>query len=122
MEETNVKITWEQYDTDVHKLAEMLKESKTDFHCIYGIPRGGLVIGAHLSHLLKIPLTDKPFGSYLVVDDVSDSGGTLADWRTKRMVRVKLATLYVKGGTSVMPDFWVAKYPKDKWIVYPWEI
>jgi len=119
---TDVKIEWQQYETDIHRLATSIKDANQDFHCIYGVPRGGLIMGVHLSHLLKIPLTDKPFGSYLVVDDISDSGTTLADWRNKRMVRVKIATLYVKGKTLAMPDFWVAKYPEDKWLVFPWEV
>lgn len=117
------KISWEQYNEDIHKLAEGIKVSKLEFHCIFAIPRGGYVIGVHLSHLLKIPLTVNPYGTFLVVDDVSDSGKTLQEYRSPRYgKRCKLATLYVKEGTSILPLFYVATFKKDVWIEFPWEV
>jgi hypoxanthine phosphoribosyltransferase len=119
---SEVKIDWKLYDEDVHKLAELIKKSKEQLHCIYAVPRGGLVIAVHLSHLLGLPITDNPFGHILVVDDISDSGSTLDKWRRKRLARVSIATLYVKEGTKVVPNFWVAEYKKDQWVEFPWEV
>jgi hypoxanthine phosphoribosyltransferase len=113
------KITWEQYNEDIHKLAKAIKESNTDFHCIYAVPRGGLVIGVHLSHLLKLPLTEHPYGNILIVDEISDTGKTLKQWQHKKYITA--ATLHIKKGTMVVPDYWIAEYPKDIWIIYPWE-
>lgn len=116
------KITWDQYDKDVHKLAEGIKSSGVELHCIYAIPRGAYIMGVHLSHLLKLPLVDKPYGTTLVVDEISDTGSTLSGYKKQRMKRVYTATLHIKEGTKTVPDFWVAKYVKNTWIQYPWEV
>lgn len=118
---SNVEISWELYDKDIHKLAEGIKSSNITLHCIYAIPRGGLVPAVHLSHLLGLPITDNPFGNILVVDDVSDTGSTLEKWKRKRLARVYLATLHIKEGTKTIPDFWVGQYKREQWIKYPWE-
>lgn len=116
----NVKISWEQYNKDIHKLASVIEEQQADLHCIYGIPRGGLIPAVHLSHLLDLPLVEKPYGKYLLVDDISDSGITLKNKVPPRAFCMT-ATLYTKKGTCYTPDFWVAEYPKEAWLIYPWE-
>lgn len=115
-------ISWDQYNKDVHELAKMIKASEEEFHCIYAIPRGGYILGVHLSHLLKIPLIEKPYGNTLVVDEISDTGGTLSSFQYKKMYRAKIATLHIKEETKTVPHFWVAKYKQNCWIEYPWEV
>lgn len=119
---SDVEISWELYDEDIHKLAALIKKSGEQFHCIYAVPRGGLVVAVHLSHLLGLPITDNPYGHILVVDDVSDTGTSLDKWRRKRLARVSLATLHMKEGTTTIPDFWVGKYKREQWLQYPWEV
>lgn len=117
------QVKWKQYDADIHLLAERIEEADIELHCLYAIPRGGLVIGTHLSHLLGLPLTDNPYGTYMVVDDVSDSGQTLQEFTTKRFGKnCVIATLYIKEGTSVVPTFFTRSFKKKEWIEFPWEV
>lgn len=108
-------ITWEQYNQDVKILLEKIRKSNIQFDNIYGIPRGGLVLAVHLSHLLNKPLTNDYSISSLIVDDVSDTGKTL-----KRFSRGIIATLYRKDHTITEPTFYARTI--NKWIIYPWEI
>lgn len=117
------RVSWEQYDADIHLLAKRIKESPVELHCIKAIPRGGLVVAVHLSHLLKLPMTENPYGTFLVVDDVSDSGSTLQEFTTKKFGRkCYIATLYIKEGTTVVPTFFTRSFKKEEWIEYPWEV
>jgi hypoxanthine phosphoribosyltransferase len=64
------------------------------------------------------PLVGK---NVLLVDDVADSGRTLAlvvDLLERVGVRVKTATLYAKPRSVIEPDFFWRK--TDRWIVFPW--
>lgn len=57
----------------------------------------------------------------LLVDDVADSGRTLAlvvDMLERVGVIVKTATLYYKPRSVIAPDFYWKK--TDRWIVFPW--
>lgn len=60
----------------------------------------------------------------LLVDDVSDSGASLAKGREHLMERnaseVRIATLHIKPWSKFVPDYYAAEV--DKWIVYPWEL
>jgi len=90
----------------------------TRFKSVCGIPRGGLVPAVYLSHLLDIPLVQKPEKESLICDDISDSGETLKMYRN---MRYSIATIYYHKQSIVEPDIWV--YEKtDKWIKFPWEI
>ena len=61
----------------------------------------------------------------LVIDDVSDGGSTfdfVVDRIRKRTsYKVYTASPYIKTGTKFIPDFYVTEFPKDKWIVFPFE-
>ena len=57
----------------------------------------------------------------LLVDDVSDSGRTLAKvlgLLTDEGAEVRTATLYTKSHTVLAPDFDYRR--TDDWIVFPW--
>ena len=83
---------------------------------IYGIPRGGLVLAVYLSHLLNIPIVDRPTGKEtLIVDDIADTGTTLNDFKD-----YTIATLYYHKQSKVKPDIWIYE-KKDNWILFPWE-
>jgi hypoxanthine phosphoribosyltransferase len=60
----------------------------------------------------------------LIVDDVSDSGQCLKlakqHLTEKNAVEIKIATLYAKTTTQILPDY-VEKII-DRWAVFPWEI
>ena len=62
----------------------------------------------------------------LVVDDISD-GGTTFDCvvdriRQRTNYKVYTAAPYIKTGTKFIPDFYVTEIPKDKWVVFPFEV
>lgn len=118
--QSKIKISWAQYDKDVHQLADNIKKAGLGLSCVCPIPRGGCPIGVHLSHLLEIPMRSIPRGRTLIVDDVSDSGKTLSKWQGKKGIYT--ATLYIKSSARVKPDFTVRCYKTDQWIVYPWEV
>jgi len=64
--------------------------------------------------------------STLVIDDISDGGTTLhfvCNQIKAKNSKAKLltATPYIKTGTKFIPDFYVTEFPKDKWIVFPFE-
>ncbi|WP_243666043.1 phosphoribosyltransferase [Vulcanisaeta sp. JCM 16159] len=60
----------------------------------------------------------------LVVDDVTDTGKTLAVARDILRFygarEVRTATLYVKPWSKIKPDYYVGT--TDKWILFPWEV
>ena len=121
-----VPITWEEFDSMAKALAYKLQDG--GFDSIYAIPRGGLVLGVRLSHLLNLPLVRwvEMNPNTLVVDDISDTGETLkhelvvAQYHTKSPM--KCATLHITPWTTHLSDFYVGvKNHKNTHIVYPWE-
>ncbi|MBN2478560.1 phosphoribosyltransferase [Candidatus Micrarchaeota archaeon] len=60
----------------------------------------------------------------LVVDDVSDSGESMAAVRDylaeKNPGEIKFASLHYKPQSKFRPDYYAET--TDKWIIYPWEI
>lgn len=63
-------------------------------------------------------------GKALLVDDVSDSGASLAKAREhlleKNAAEVRVATLHIKPWSRMIPDYYASEV--DRWIVYPWEL
>lgn len=111
---------WKEFDRDIKKIAKWARGE--DFTNIYGIPRGGLVVAVVLSHHLDLPvvltiseISDKT----LVVDDISDSGSTLAKLESKISAKPKVATLFFHKDTKRIPDFYI--HQKTGWVVFPWE-
>ena len=71
-------------------------------------------------HLDQDSLSDK---RVLIVDDVSDSGRTLAmvvDLLSKTGADVRSVCLYTKPGTIKVPDF--SWRETDRWIDFPWSV
>jgi uncharacterized protein len=60
----------------------------------------------------------------LVVDDVSDSGASLAKAKEhiseKKAAEVRIATLHIKPWSKYLPDYYAESV--DEWVVYPWEL
>lgn len=111
-------ITYMQYDTDIRLLAEQIKNHIDEFDNIIGVPRGGLPIAVHLSHLLGLPLIaeNRISERTLIVDDVSDTGKCLLGLD---ILPKQVATLYRKDGTKFEPRFFARTI--NRWICYHWE-
>ena len=88
-----------------------------EFVGVYGVPRGGLVLAVVLSHRLELPLLLEPCPGCLVVDDVYETGQTLAPYRDLEGARVWVWV------SKVEPQWWQAAVvsPSQQWIVFPWE-
>jgi hypoxanthine phosphoribosyltransferase len=119
--------TWEEFDEAVEEMTIAAKEAIDYIHidAIYGVPRGGLILGVALSHALDLPLIpsmvlyDGKRENILVVDDISDTGETLT--RISDTVEKSLFyTLHYDDNSAFGPDFYYASND-DCWIKYPWE-
>ena len=108
-------LSWQDFDRAVEQMAKTC--IGLPINAICGIPRGGLVLAVALSHRLELPLLTQPQPGCLVVDDVYETGRTLAPYR------------YLQGATLLVwisksePLWWqaVEVHPSAEWIVFPWE-
>ena len=95
-------ITWEEYNRDIYELSNKIPRDK--YRGVFGIPRGGLIVAVHLSHLLELPLSPYIYKDVLVVDDVSNTGRTLKD---NLKYAEDVAILYKKNDTLWKPKYFV---------------
>jgi hypoxanthine phosphoribosyltransferase len=142
-------LTWEAFGTATRELATIIAGSSFRPEVIVAVARGGLVPGGSLSYALGIKLTDAINVEFytdveetlpdpvllaphldlesitgrhiLVVDDVADSGRTLAlvlGLLREAGAEARSAVLYWKPRSQVAPDYvWRQTEP---WIVFPW--
>lgn len=108
-------LSWAEFDHAVETIAGSCHGSA--FIGIHGIPRGGLVLAVALSHRLELPLLAIPQPGCLVVDDVYETGQTLAPHRNLAESRV------VVWVSKAEPQWWqaVEVTHSSDWIVFPWE-
>jgi xanthine phosphoribosyltransferase len=108
-------LSWQDFDRAVEQMAKTCGRRPTSG--IFGIPRGGLVLAVGLSHRLDLPLLPGPQPGCLVVDDVFETGRTLAPYR-----ELEGSTLLV-WVSKAEPLWWqaVEVYSSAEWIVFPWE-
>jgi len=127
MSKEKVFLSWEWIDKQVLSLGETIQESVSEFTYITGIPRGGLIPGAYLSHFLglkyipyneakQLPLSLRK--QVLVVDDICDSGITLLEASEFGFQTASLALRY---SAPFIPEFYSEKIMDDRWLVFPWE-
>jgi len=118
-----LEVSWDEYLDMVVQLANAIKESPLKPRCIYGIPRGGLQIAVPLSHRLNgTPVTLDLVGDFILfVDDISDEGKSLTACTNVCRNHIT-ATLFIKKGTTFVPDFYVGEVEKDVWVKFPWEL
>ena len=135
-------LTWKTFGDATEELAAQIHHSGFDPEILIAVARGGMIPGGALTYSLGVKLTDAIIQEtlpdpvllapmldtesirnkrILIVDDVVDSGRTLA--LVLELLRgfeadVRSAVLYAKPTTIINPDFvWKAT---DKWIVFPW--
>ena len=142
-------LTWDGFATMSRELAQMIADSDFEPEILIGVARGGMIPAGALTYALGVKLTDAINVEFytdvaetlpdpillapmldtdsirgrklLLVDDVVDSGRTLA--LVLKLLRgfgadVRSAVIYSKPTTIVQPDF-VWKHT-DNWIVFPW--
>lgn len=155
MKDILVYPSWDQIQYGVAKLCYLILESNIIIDSIVGLSRGGLPPAVMASHLMQRPMIpagysslrgagdDKnhnntlppiaypiragfDFPTLLIIDDICDSGNTIAEVREHYINGghdVTTAALYYKEGASYTPDFCWMTIPYDApFIVFPWEM
>jgi uncharacterized protein len=152
----SLHVSWDEYNTLVERLAQQVHESGWRFNQIICIARGGLRVGDVLSRIYELPLAILSTHSYtsdggttrgeliiaehmtmtaprlgdrvLLVDDMVDSGHTLAAVRKELPLRfphiadVRTAVVWYKAHSVFKPDYYVEYLPDNPWIHQPFEI
>jgi len=117
-------VSWDSYATLVDELVFKINRTGRPFERIYGIPRGGLVLGVMLSHRLRKPLELSKFLPYttretcLIADDIVDSGKAMKyyiehNWFT--------ASLFLRSDCPIKPTVYVNVVEDGKWVLFPYE-
>jgi hypoxanthine phosphoribosyltransferase len=149
-------VDWEQYHCMIEQLALQVHASGYRFDSLLCLARGGLRIGDVVSRVFEVPLAILATSSYraaagteqgtldiaeyitttggelrgnlLLVDDLVDSGTTLAAV-TKHLRRrfpglreLRTAVLWYKAISTAKPDYFVQYLPDSPWIHQPFEI
>jgi GTP cyclohydrolase I len=83
---------------------------------LYGVPTGGAPVAALVARWLPVPLVETPLDDTLIVDDLVDSGATLAPYIAAGF---KVDALYRKPHSP--PKIAPAATTMDDWLVFPWE-
>jgi uncharacterized protein len=134
---------------DVDKIAHDVIANGSEIDYIVGITRGGLLPAVLLSHRLDVPMRTVSWSTFhkdqmrehaydiaedisegkriLLVDDILDSGRTMAelleDWGCVRD-KIKIAVLLHNTNQSIIPDFWGRQFSRTEtpdWIDFWWE-
>lgn len=142
-------LEWTDFSDAARQLATEVRQSGYAPDVVIAIARGGLLLAGAISYalgtkncgsinvefytgvderlpkpVLSAPMLDAPALAgkrVLLVDDVSDSGHTMAlvvGLLEETAHEVRTATLYTKPRTVHVPDFTWRR--TDDWIVFPW--
>lgn len=145
-------LSWEVVAGDTKKLSRMIQDSAYNPHIVIAIGRGGLVPARilcdymHIKDLttikvehwgiaatpdekavIKFPLNaDIKDKKVLLVDDITDTGDTLRVsieyLKGFKPKGIRTAVLLHKTSSDVIPDYYVKKIAKWRWIVFPWHV
>jgi hypoxanthine phosphoribosyltransferase len=152
----SLHVSWDQYHELIERLALAVHTSGYPFNQVVCIARGGLRVGDVFSRIYEKPLAILSTHSYaaeggtirgelviaqhmtmtaphlgdrvLVVDDMVDSGHTLAavmhtlPQRFPHIRDIKSAVLWWKACSTFRPDFHVEYLPDNPWIHQPFEV
>jgi xanthine phosphoribosyltransferase len=139
-----LRLSWERVQRDCLTLADRLAPAGP-FIGIVAVTRGGLIPAALLARALDLTRVEtvclssydgttrravavvKPAGEvgdggrgWLVVDDLVDSGETLAVVR-RMLPLAQYATLYAKPAGRAMVETFVDEFDQKVWVDFPWE-
>lgn len=144
-----MKYRYTDFRKDINKLLDEINSDGAAYDYIVGIVRGGSIPATVLSYHLGLPLKSVSWSTYhqdqmkesawdiaedieegkkiLVVDDILDSGRTLAeliqDWGVKRE-QFDLAVLIWNTSQQQKPDFYGREINREnntEWITFWWE-
>ena len=145
-------LSWSRVIRDTKKLSKNIKDSGYEPDIIIAIGRGGYVPARILCDYLlirdltsikvehwgiaateteraviKFPLCTYIKGKkVLLVDDITDTGDTLMIsleyLKTFEPEDIKTAVLIHKTCSAIIPDYFVSRVTKWRWIIFPWHI
>ena len=142
-------MTWDMFGQSARDVAQMVTDDGYEPDMVLAIARGGLLIGGAIGYALSVKnvytmnvefytgvderldvprilppapdFVDLSDGKVLVVDDVADTGHTLAsveEFCEGKVGEVRTAVLYEKSHSVVKADYvWKRT---DLWINFPW--
>ncbi|MGQ9866318.1 MAG: phosphoribosyltransferase [Pseudanabaenaceae cyanobacterium] len=147
-----ITVSWLEYHDLIENLAIQLAQRGWDGDAVVAVARGGLRVGDILSRLFRKPLAVVAAASYtadrqrqslrlgagiafagealgdrlLVVDDMVDSGETLAQLVPQlqtqlQPTQLQTAVLWYKARSRFVPDFYAQYLPDNPWIRQPFE-
>jgi|TARA_R110000787_G_scaffold77508_1_gene170222 hypoxanthine phosphoribosyltransferase len=125
MEKNKVYLSWKWVDEQINTIGDKLEGLNLEF--VAGIPRGGLIPAVMMSHAFGIKYISYSSAKMLpgdlrkktlVVDDISDTGVTIAEADKLKFIT---ATLCIRVGTKTVPYFSGEHINDDRWLVFPWE-
>lgn len=108
-------LTW----LDIHAAAAQLAarwHGVPDVSSVYGVPTGGAPVAILVSKLLCLPLVMEPTAGTLVVDDLVDTGATLAPYHEQGF---DVDALYRKPWSPRHLAFGALE--RTTWLRFPWE-
>ena len=121
-----VFLSWKWVDEQLNNIGDKL-ENTDGLEFVAGIPRGGLIPAVMMSHAFGIKyisyssakmLPGELKQKTLIIDDISDSGKTLAEADKEGFITAALA---LRVGTQTIPNFVGETINDDRWLVFPWE-
>lgn len=118
-----IRLTWPDIALGVANAVTKIHNDGKMLNGVYGIPRGGCCIAVLFSHLLNIEYLTEPRSGCLIVDDISDTGNTLLQYKDYQCTTF---TAVAKEVSKMVPDYCGMFIPKedkhtDAWVAFPWE-
>ena len=116
------RVSWEDVDEGCKVLAEAIKHTipKLEGTSIYPVPRGGMIPAVIISHILNLPIVDKPNLHSVIIDDIEDSGKTLMKYY-ENYTFVLYSKRIKRGDRRTDSTFTYSLITEDTWLIFPWE-
>ena len=119
-----VSRTWDEVASATRVAAARILQSGRTVNGVYGIPRGGTCLAVLFSHLLNVEFLSEPKTGCLIVDDICDTGDTLAKYLEYCPV---FYTDVAKSGAKIQPELCglsISETDRNAyaWFEFPWEL